>query len=207
VSERDERLLERDEGEEAVDQNRFDPLAHAVGGVPSRRAILRHVAGVGFGLGSAGLPIVAATKRQRKAKRRNAKIELNAYGCVNVGDFCRNAGQCCSGLCKGKKRRKRCRAHDSEGCEAGATSGLCAVGLQDVACTTSRGAPGICYTTTGNAGICAVAHGDARLCRECAEDVECQALFGPGAACVPCPGDCPATGTRCVTPDPNPPGL
>jgi hypothetical protein len=117
-------------------------------------------------------------------------------GCKDVGATCKEATQCCSGLCKGKKGRKRCKAHDTGGCQAGQASPVCKVGGQYVDCTTSAGKNGFCQTTTGNAAYC-VAGG---TCMACTEDADCRQVCGPRAACIACAGAC-AGGTLCAGPD------
>jgi hypothetical protein len=96
-------------------------------------------------------------------------------GCKNVGKKCKKKKDCCSGICKGKKGKKRCKAHDSGGCQPTAgTSG------QNIACTTSTGEMGTCFTTTGNAGYCA----NDGECFPCTRDADCRPYCGTQAACV-----------------------
>ena len=57
-------------------------------------------------------------------------------GCKNVGRKCQRARQCCSGVCRGKKDKKRCKAHDSGGCRGGQRSTGCG-GSVDIDCTSS----------------------------------------------------------------------
>jgi hypothetical protein len=115
--------------------------------------------------------------------------------CKNVGRRCQRARQCCSGICRGGKR-KRCKAHDSGGCRAGQQSVAC--GGEDVACTSSSGLPGLCETTTGRAEFC-FASGD---CFPCQKDADCRGVCGPRAACVRCAATCSGVGgTACVGPD------
>ncbi len=93
-----------------MDDARFDALARAPG--TTRRHVLGGLLGVGLG-GGARSPDAATAERRRRRVRRNA------FGCVSAGEFCKHAGQCCSGVCRGKKGKKRCRAHDTGGCAAG----------------------------------------------------------------------------------------
>ncbi|MGH2615812.1 MAG: hypothetical protein ACRDJC_11270 [Thermomicrobiales bacterium] len=117
-------------------------------------------------------------------------------GCKNVGRKCRRRKQCCSSVCRGKKGKKRCKAHDTGGCRAGQQSTGC--GGNDVACTTNSGNPGICETTTGNAGFCAFS-GD---CFPCQKDADCREVCGPRAACTRCASTCFGVGgTACFGPD------
>ena len=141
----------------------------------------------------ARFPAVAEAK-----KTRPKKAKPNAYGCLNVGDPCRRARQCCSGLCQGKQGRRRCKAHDTGGCAAGAHLEVC--GGANVACATSLGKPGLCATTTGNAGYC-LAIGDPYPCKT---DRDCQIAaggeHGPRAACVRCAESTGTGGALCVGP-------
>jgi hypothetical protein len=179
-----------------MDQHRFDSLTRALTSVPSRRTLLRGLAGLGLGLGVARLPRVATARKKRKQKPK-----FNAFGCVNVGDFCQTADQCCSGICQGKKGKRRCKAHDTGGCSAGLTPAAACGGTEDVACTTSHGQPGKCATTTGNAGYCvAELHGYSNF--SCKTDRDCYVesggFLGPDVACVLCPDG--EGGTLCATP-------
>ncbi len=180
-----------------MNHNLFDALTRAVIEVPSRRKVLRGLAGAGIGLGVTHFPNATDAKRKRKHKREKAP-KPNAYGCLDAGKRCKTAEQCCSNLCDGKPGRRKCRAHDANGCKAGAQSVEC--GGTDIACTTSFLEPGVCGTTTGKAGYCFAA-GE---CATCTTDAECQevegGVLGPNAACILC-ADCPETGgTACVGP-------
>jgi hypothetical protein len=165
--------------------NRFDQLSRAVSTMRSRRAL----AGI-LGVGALALPPLA------EARKRKKKIKRNGFGCVNVGDPCKNSGQCCSGICQGKKRKKKCKGHDQSTCRAG---------MQHSTCAEDRGAfcdvdgsTGNCNTTTGNAGFC-TSGGE---CFECARDADCVAVCGPRAACIRCAGCANQNGavTACVAP-------
>jgi hypothetical protein len=120
-------------------------------------------------------------------------------GCKNVGKKCKNAGQCCSGVCKGKKGKKRCKAHDTGKCPPGLTETACGAD-EEQGCTTSTGLQGVCDTTTGNAGYCLVS-GD---CFPCAKDADCRPFCGPTAACVQCADCVDAGNTVCGTAGPDP---
>jgi hypothetical protein len=177
---------------------RIGALARALVNLPTRRDVLQSLAGTGLGLGVTQLPGAADAKRKRRRKKRAKTPKPNAFGCFDVGDFCKDAEQCCSNICEGKQGKRKCKAHDANGCSAGAQSEEC--GGADVACTTSFLEPGVCGTSTGNAGYCFVA-GE---CAACKTDAECQEADGgqlvPSAACIRC-ADCPETGgTACVGP-------
>lgn len=143
-------------------------------------------------LGALSLPGLAdARKRRRKRNKRKKKLTFNAFGCVDVGKYCKSSGQCCSGICEGKKARRKCQAHDTGGCPA--DQFLCVEGAE-VACPDLPGA--WCFRTTGNASFCGF--GGRAACVACTQDPDCETDFGPGAACVVC-SECQAiTGTLCV---------
>lgn len=167
-----------------MDTARFDDLSRTVAHRLSRR-------GLAGTLGLAVLTRPGLLEAKKKRKKRKKKVKFNEFGCVNVGMFCQNGGQCCSGICQGKKGKKSCRSHDVQGCEAGQDP--CA-GSASLPCTTSAGVAGGCVTTTGNAGYCAAS----LVCSVCAKDVDCEPILGPGAACVRC-SLCDVTGeTICV---------
>ncbi|MGH2617080.1 MAG: hypothetical protein ACRDJC_17750 [Thermomicrobiales bacterium] len=179
-----------------MNQNRLTVLTRSLTDYPSRRHVLRGLVGAGLGLGAARLPEAAARKKRKKRKKTP---KFNAFGCVNVGDFCKSADQCCSGICEGQLGNKKCRAHGTGGCPPGVQDTSCnAAGGTNIPCTTATGNPnGLCGTTTGNAGYCL----DSGGCYPCTKDVECQSQCGPQAACIRC-DDCEETGgTSCARPD------
>jgi hypothetical protein len=183
-----------------MDAARFDRLARSPRVGSTRRRLLR-LAAVILGVGTAKHePDLIAAK-----KNKNKRLRRNAFGCVDVGGKCRgNSANCCSGICQGKKpkRRKkdksRCVAHDQTTCLSGQTEPGCG-GTALVGCETTAGRGGICFTTTGNAGVCAA---DTH-CSPCRKDADCIGVCGPQSACVPCAGcDILGTTTACVSPGP-----
>jgi hypothetical protein len=182
-----------------MDRNHFDQLARNLARVPSRRHVLRSLAGAGLGLATAqhSQPVEAKKRHKRKKhKNRTPQATPNEYGCLNVDDPCTSATQCCSGICGGTRGKKTCRAHDTGDCEPGIEPEACGEENESI-CTTSSGDEGYCGTTTGNAGYCA----GAGACYACKTDVDCQrannGFFGPTAACLKC-AFCPETGgTAC----------
>lgn len=169
-----------------MDTNRFDRITRTVSLVLSRR-------GLAGALGLAALGIPRLTIAQKKKKKK--KIKRNAFGCVDVGKFCTNSGQCCSGICQGKKGKKTCQAHDTGGCTP--DQDVCSVD-ESVPCTTATDNDGVCFKTTGNAGYCSLGG----LCFSCTRDADCQSVCGPLAACAVCLSDCEEEGnTVCVGPD------
>jgi hypothetical protein len=180
-----------------VERYQFDSLTRLLNGALLRRHLLRGLAGLGLGL--AAMHRVGIAEARQK---RTRKVKPNAFGCLNVGDPCKRDTQCCSGICKGKKGKRRCKAHDTGGCAAGAQTVGCGT---DVACTASSGKPGQCVTTTGNAGYCAanIGGGGSGYGQGCKTDFDCQVvaggLFGPTAACVRC--NLALGGTVCAAAD------
>jgi hypothetical protein len=164
-----------------MDSGRFDRMTRTVSTVLNRRSL----AGA-LGLAAVAIPSLTEGKKKKK------KVKKNQFGCVDVSKFCKNGGQCCSGICDGKKGKKKCKAHDASTCQAGQKQDFC--GGVDVECTASGGTPGLCNTTTGNAGHCS---GDG-TCFNCTKDADCTDICGSGAACIVCSG-CPETdGLACV---------
>jgi hypothetical protein len=172
-----------------LDANRFDALARSLEDGFPRRAALGAALGAGFAslLSRFGAD-EADAKQKRKKRKRKKKIKKNAFGCVNVGNVCKNSGQCCSGICQGKKGKKKCKAHNALDCPIGADT--C---LEQIEC----GSTGECFLTTGAGSFCGLT--SPTECVVCAKDADCEALgFGVGAACAICNGcETPAV-TACV---------
>jgi hypothetical protein len=168
-----------------MDDSHFDRWARALSDPTSRRQTIVAALLGGLALLRGGHEAVAKKKRRKKKK-----IKKNDFGCVNVGGFCKNSNQCCSGLCQGKKGTKKCKAHDTRGC----------TGEQD-ACVEDfgTGCPEVptasCFRTTGDAGFCGFF--EAGVCMACTKDADCLVAAGPVTACVVCPA-CAATNTACI---------
>jgi hypothetical protein len=154
-----------------MDTHHFDHLMLTLSLVLSRRGLTG-----ALGLATIGLPSLADAKKKKRKKSK--KIKRNAFGCVDVGGFCKNSGQCCSGLCQGKKGKKRCQAHDGSTCQA--SDDLCLD--EKVGCVTTAGEQGVCVRTTGNASYC---EADV-VCFPCGQDTDCQPICGAAAACIRC---------------------
>ncbi len=148
--------------------SRFDRLTRLLASRLARRTMVA---------AALGYPLLAANRRGAVA----------GPGCKNLGKKCLNAVDCCSNLCKGKKGKKRCRAHDTGGCMEGIN--VCGLGIAGLAlatpCTTSSGQTGFCLVTTGNAPYCAALGFG---CDACTRDRDCLATVGPGSACIVCVG-------------------
>lgn len=164
-----------------MDAQDFDRVAR----VAATRLPRRALAGL-FGLSSLGVISHA------QAKKKHKKVKRNSFGCVNVGKYCKNDGQCCSGICSGKKRKHKCKPHDERTCQSG--QDFCH--SVTTPCTTSADFEGLCAITTGKASYCFSDGG----CFPCVKDKDCEPTFGTGAACVIC-ADClgeTPTGTFCA---------
>jgi hypothetical protein len=173
-----------------LDSARFDHLTRAVATLRSRRTF----AGV-LGLSALALPGLADAKKKRKKKKK--KVRFNEFGCVNVGGFCKNSGQCCSGICQGKKGKKKCQAHDTSTCQLGQQEEFCG-GSEDVNCLTPDNTEGLCEVTTGNAPFC---FGEGQ-CFPCSKDADCVPFCGPRAACLRCVGCLGENGTETLCSSP-----
>jgi hypothetical protein len=173
-----------------MDSHQFDRLARSFSRLLSRRSFASLV-------GFRALLLSGQSQAKKKHKRKKKKVKRNDFGCVDVGKFCKNDGQCCSGICQGKKDKKTCKAHDESTCQTGQSISEC--GGTDVPCTTSTGdTDGLCFTTTGKAGYC-YRTGN---CFVCNKDADCTAVCGPQAACIVCAGCSREVGTDtgCVGP-------
>jgi hypothetical protein len=169
-------------------------LPAAAPGMPSRRDLLRSLASTGLGLGIVGFADPGEAQKKRKRKKRKKKIRRNTFGCVDVGNFCKNGGQCCSGICQGKKGKKKCQGHDEGSCQANQDS----CSETPFPCITSTGESGVCTITTGKAPYC----NTTGACFPCRKDADCVPFCGPHAACMVCATQCGAIEgfTACVGP-------
>jgi hypothetical protein len=178
----------------AMNAARFDALLRTHSARASRRSAL---AGLASGLLLVGPPAFGehearAKKKHKKRKPHHMrKPSLNAFGCVDVGKACGgNDNICCSGRCDGnkpkpgKKDMRTCVAHHTGDCTREKT--FCTANTLDSKCGPT-GADAYCQTTTGNADFCANVENFSllsSLCRSCARDSDCDAITGPGSACV-----------------------
>jgi hypothetical protein len=183
-----------------MDGTRFDHLLQLL--PESRRAFL----GGAMALTAGWLGVSTADAKQMgKQKKRKLRAKPNAFGCLEVGDPCRNAGRCCSGICKGKKGKHTCRAHGVGTCSQDqpdwcSVESLAEEHLELAAC---NGRKGLCIRTTAASNACINFH----ACADCKKDADCAALGYPaGSVCAPfagnlaCAGFCPETsGMACFT--------
>ena len=197
-----------------MDADRFDALARSLPPSAARRWALAAALGGGLALFGLEAPTPSArgaakdeTSRKKK-KPRKKKPKLNRFGCVDVGGFCRNNGQCCSNICTGKKNRKTCQAHnDGFGACGALPLGFCAPDdgglIAATVCTSSVDEEGFCVTTTGDAFYCAVGEVQTSGCVSCTKDKDCERFCGAGAACIQCPacGEAFGVSTACASPN------
>jgi hypothetical protein len=176
-----------------MDTAHFDRLARTLGASTSRRRALKLLAGGMLGTCSAAVGL--------------GEAGAFGQGCLNRGRRCVRHQQCCSGVCRGPRDRKTCRAHDAGICRLG--EDICTAPLTDQPFCEATGVTTscLCYRTTGNAPYCGVT---AHTCGSCLRDTDCEKLGNPaGTACVlitesvSC-NSCAATGgTACVRPCPD----
>jgi hypothetical protein len=158
---------------------------------------------------AAGSLGVSPGEAKKKHKKRKPIARPNAFGCLDVGDPCKNADQCCSGVCEGKKDKKQCRAHDTGTCRQDGLGICTGESGTPFACNNSWNC--VCFHTTAGSNFCADLDSFGReFCADCRNDGDCQASgFPPGSACIPysdgaCAGNC-ESGMACLAPCGTPP--
>lgn len=160
-----------------MDGSQFDAFIRSLTG--SRRSLL---AG-SLALATGWLGVSATEAKKKHKKRKPKKPKPNAYGCLEVADPCQNEEQCCSGICDGKKGKRKCRAHDTETCDQ-KRPGYCEAGNPYLALC--HGGLANCFRTTAGSNVCS----RNLLCADCQRDADCEALgYPPGTACAPLGGD------------------
>lgn len=165
-----------------MDSIRFDALVQSL--AESRRSLLAGT--LALGAGWVGISTIEAKSKKRKRKKKPKQASANEYGCLDVGDPCQSADQCCSGICDGKKGQRTCLAHDT---------GTCKQDGQLVPCNNRTNCG--CFTTTGGSDVCAELFPPSE-CANCRRDTDCEALgFPQGSACIPF--DC-ESGFACMVP-------
>lgn len=165
-----------------MDSTRFDALVRSL--AESRRSLL--AGALALGAGRIAAPAVEAKRKKRKRKKKPKMASPNAFGCLNVGDPCQAADQCCSGICDGTKGKRTCLAHDT---------GTCKQDGQLVPCNNRTNCG--CFTTTGGSDVCAELFPPS-ACAACRRDADCEALgFPQGSACISF--DC-ESGFACMVP-------
>lgn len=79
-----------------------DRVARLMAHATARRRLVAALAMSPFADLASPAPLNEVVARKRHKQRRPKKAKSNAYGCVRVGKPCKNANQCCSGICEGK---------------------------------------------------------------------------------------------------------
>jgi hypothetical protein len=213
-----------------LDMHRLTVWKRAMSTTPSRRDLIRGLAGAGIGLGSLGLadPSQAKSKntrsqkthKKRKAKKRAAiasppittPLTFNQFGCIAVGLPCGGDNSlCCSGICQGsapaagQPDTSRCLLHHPGTCKQEG-DGICGA-VNPAALKCNNSAKCACIQTTAGSIFCydASAEKTANICAECKKDADCETLGYPaGSACAPISsGNCAglcATGMACLAP-------
>jgi hypothetical protein len=144
-----------------MDACRFDRLTRALAAAASRRQTL-----VGLVLGAVAL------------RGRGGEVAASP-GCKKKGKRCKKNKDCCSGTCKGKKGKKKCKnTAGARGCTIEDTCGV-------DSCPDFPGAA--CGVTVGGKPFCFTA----AICFACSSDAQCVAQFGDsGPRCISCPTSC-----------------
>lgn len=170
-----------------MDQHRARNLTHALAAAPSRRGVLRGLAGAGLGCGAARLPAIAEAEKRRKPKAKPCgPCQTRRKGRCRAkpdGARCRECGSCRGGVCAPDKVScGPCRECDD--------AGFCVVKQDDASCgANGKCLEGICNerptcTAAGAqcgkpeipsccSGICQVIIADARFCLQGAAGAEC----------------------------------
>lgn len=123
-----------------------------------------------------------------------------AASCLRVDRPCRQARQCCSGICRGKKGKQTCRGHGAGTCKRGQS--FCTSPDPELL-TCNNQADCYCLLTTSGTSFCYGGAGSGSECTDCERDADCVKLgFPRGSACVPstagrCAGNCEG-GTACA---------
>jgi len=181
-----------------MDGTRFDDMTKRLTETGTRRRLLGGFAGgalAGFLALAAGDEVGAQEAAGRAAER-----------CLREKQACKRGNQCCSGLCKGKRGKKKCRRAPGQGtcttdrdiCRVGEPRGICTKGANQCGCLITTRGTAFC-AGVGVATVCAtdadcVAAFDVPnlVCARTA-GAECNDLFNSPTACVlPCGGDAPA---------------
>lgn len=187
-----------------MDQIQFKLMSQTLTNFPSRRDVLRGlVAGLGLGSAYPAFEIEAKKKHKRRKKKRKQQEPgtPNEFGCIEVGDRCSSADECCSGVCDGKA----CQAHGVDVCRQD-RPGVCTAGVDEVP-SLGCGTNCWCYRTTAGSNFCGPSPRTSEQmdCTSCRKDADCIALgYPPGSACAPvgrgnCAGWCDS-GMACLVP-------
>lgn len=175
-----------------MDDHRFDTMTKRIAAVSSRRSLLGGLAG-----GALAALLGRAAAGQEAARGGGGRPTGR---CLGEKKECRRGAQCCSGVCKGKRGKKKCRRAPGQG-TCTTDRNVCAVGNPGIGCNGDFACA--CAVTTGGTAFCGSLFGDS--CAACASGADCVGLgFPAGSACIPVGGDCEdcpaAGGTKCLLP-------
>jgi hypothetical protein len=197
-----------------VDHNRFDALTRSLTGVPSRRLLLRAIAGAGLGLGAWRIPETAAARKKRRKKRKKHKPQRPPVCVPRCAPDKPCGGDGCGGSCGACPPSEpscidaRCQCTGAGSCpnppnDAVCKAKVCVNGTCAIV-DSPNGAPGpncgdprqicqngACVCIPECAGGTCGDDGCGGQCA-CADSAWCQA-----GTCIPCDPPCP-TGERCV---------
>jgi hypothetical protein len=165
-----------------MDGHRFDLLSKSLATRDSRRSTLQALAASVLAIGLGGLGLEDASAQ-----------------CKPEGKKCKKSGQCCSGKCKGKKGKKKCRCRAlKEPCTGTTGDNTC---CGDLLCSTSACEP-------GNRCCRPLGESCSSTCDCCSQGAQCvsgECCLGEGGLCgfVGDAGCCPglfcdaASGVTC----------
>jgi hypothetical protein len=170
-----------------MDGTRFDGLVKALTSESrSRRSVLRLAAALAglLAFAGAGQQAAAACKQNRRP--------------------CTGGNQCCSGVCRGPRGNKKCRAAPGQGTCTIETN-TCVIGGQAAACDPGLTGTCSCYRRPNGAAFCADnTTFDCLPCAQCPVGTTC--VRARNGICVSCPVGTGATDTICVRPCGSIPG-
>ena len=157
-----------------MDRQAFDDLTRWLARARSRRKVVR-------GSGAAVLGVFWGLATWNRA----------AAVCKSNRQRCQDGGECCSGTCKRKKGKKRCRATPgARGCTIEHACGAACPGDPN----------GFCALRLNDKPFCFIIG----KCEACTSDADCIEFSGgnPKARCVQCPELCDAEDNfrQCVIP-------
>lgn len=167
---------------------RFKTKTSVLEGLPTaRRVAVKRLAQLVAGVVATGVasidPDGAEAKRKRRCrhgKRRCGKkcrnVQSDAANCGACGNRCGSGEGCYEGLCL---------------TAAGTCAAIITPCISSPFCNGSAGSAVCnCYQSAAGETRCAGIPATGARCGDCSEDAQCSALFGPGAFCSLCCGQC-----------------
>ena len=167
-----------------MDRQRFDALLMSLAdeSLP-RRTVLR---------------LVVAAPLAGLLARVGAGQRATAASCRQNAKPCDRGNQCCSGVCRGRRDRKKCRPAPGQG-TCTILKDTCEIGGQAAACDPELNATCVCFIRPNGAAFCAdPTTFDCLPCAECPTGTTC--VRARNGLCVSCPIGTGATETICVRP-------